>query len=43
MDPPRSLAPGDVVEASIEGIGALRNEVVAANGGATTSPSEEEE
>ena len=30
MDPPRSLAPGDVVEVSIEGIGALRNEVVAA-------------
>jgi 2-keto-4-pentenoate hydratase/2-oxohepta-3-ene-1,7-dioic acid hydratase in catechol pathway len=30
MDPRRSLAPGDVVEVSIEGIGALRNEVVAA-------------
>jgi 5-carboxymethyl-2-hydroxymuconate isomerase len=30
MDPPRSLAPGDVVEAQIEGIGVLRNEVVAA-------------
>jgi 5-carboxymethyl-2-hydroxymuconate isomerase len=30
MDPPRSLAPGDVVEVSIEGIGVLRNEVVAA-------------
>lgn len=34
MDPPRSLSPGDVVEASIEGIGALRNEVVAAKEGA---------
>ncbi len=30
MDPPRSLAPGDVVEVSIDGIGVLRNEVVAA-------------
>jgi 5-carboxymethyl-2-hydroxymuconate isomerase len=30
MDPRRSLAPGDVVEVSIEGIGALRNEVVVA-------------
>jgi len=29
MDPRRSLAPGDVVEVSIEGIGALRNQVVA--------------
>lgn len=36
MDPPRSLAPGDVVEASIQGIGALRNEVVAANEGVST-------
>jgi 2-keto-4-pentenoate hydratase/2-oxohepta-3-ene-1,7-dioic acid hydratase in catechol pathway len=30
MDPPRSLSPGDVVEVEVEGIGALRNEVVAA-------------
>ncbi|MEU8109554.1 fumarylacetoacetate hydrolase family protein [Nonomuraea muscovyensis] len=30
MDPPRSLHPGDVVEVSIEGIGGLRNPVVAA-------------
>jgi len=30
MDPPRSLAPGDVVESEIEGIGALRNPVAAA-------------
>jgi 5-carboxymethyl-2-hydroxymuconate isomerase len=30
MDPPRSLAPGDVVEVAVEGIGALRNSVVAA-------------
>jgi 5-carboxymethyl-2-hydroxymuconate isomerase len=29
MDPPRSLAPGDVVETEIEGIGTLRNPVVA--------------
>ena len=29
MDPPRSLAAGDVVEAEIEGIGALRNPVKA--------------
>jgi 2-keto-4-pentenoate hydratase/2-oxohepta-3-ene-1,7-dioic acid hydratase in catechol pathway len=29
MDPPRSLAPGDVVETEIEGIGRLRNPVVA--------------
>jgi 2-keto-4-pentenoate hydratase/2-oxohepta-3-ene-1,7-dioic acid hydratase in catechol pathway len=29
MDPPRSLAPGDLVEAEVEGIGALRNPVVA--------------
>ena len=29
MDPPRSLAPGDVVESEIEGIGVLRNAVVA--------------
>jgi 5-carboxymethyl-2-hydroxymuconate isomerase len=28
MDPPRSLAPGDVVETEIEGIGTLRNPVV---------------
>jgi 2-keto-4-pentenoate hydratase/2-oxohepta-3-ene-1,7-dioic acid hydratase in catechol pathway len=28
MDPPRSLAPGDVVESEIEGIGVLRNAVV---------------
>jgi len=27
MDPPRSLAPGDVVESSIDGIGTLRNPV----------------
>jgi 2-keto-4-pentenoate hydratase/2-oxohepta-3-ene-1,7-dioic acid hydratase in catechol pathway len=32
MDPPRSLHPGDVVEVSIEGIGSLRNPVVAASG-----------
>jgi 2-keto-4-pentenoate hydratase/2-oxohepta-3-ene-1,7-dioic acid hydratase in catechol pathway len=32
MDPPRSLHPGDVVEVSIEGIGTLRNPVVAAPG-----------
>jgi 5-carboxymethyl-2-hydroxymuconate isomerase len=37
MDPPRSLAPGDVVEASIAGIGALRNEVVAVEQGVPTS------
>jgi 2-keto-4-pentenoate hydratase/2-oxohepta-3-ene-1,7-dioic acid hydratase in catechol pathway len=30
MDPPRFLKPGDVVEAEIEGIGVLRNEIVAA-------------
>ena len=30
MNPPRSLAVGDLVEAEIEGIGALRNPVVAA-------------
>lgn len=30
MDPPRSLAPGDVVESEIDGIGTLRNLVVAA-------------
>jgi 5-carboxymethyl-2-hydroxymuconate isomerase len=30
MDPPRSLAVGDVVETEIEGIGTLRNPVVAA-------------
>ena len=30
MDPPRSLSPGDIVEVSVEGIGVLRNEVVAA-------------
>ena len=29
MEPPRSLAPGDVVETEIEGIGTLRNPVVA--------------
>lgn len=29
MDPPRSLAPGDIVETEIEGIGVLRNPVVA--------------
>ena len=29
MDPPRSLHPGDVVEAEVEGIGVLRNPVVA--------------
>jgi 5-carboxymethyl-2-hydroxymuconate isomerase len=28
MDPPRSLAAGDVVETEIEGIGRLRNPVV---------------
>ena len=31
MDPPRSLAGGDVVETEIEGIGTLRNPVVALN------------
>ena len=30
MEPPRSLAAGDILETEIEGIGALRNEVVAA-------------
>jgi 2-keto-4-pentenoate hydratase/2-oxohepta-3-ene-1,7-dioic acid hydratase in catechol pathway len=30
MDPPRSLQPGDVVEVEVEGIGALRNPVIAA-------------
>ena len=29
MDPKRSLAPGDVVECEIDGIGTLRNPVVA--------------
>jgi 2-keto-4-pentenoate hydratase/2-oxohepta-3-ene-1,7-dioic acid hydratase in catechol pathway len=28
MDPPRSLAPGDVVEVEVEGIGVLRNPVI---------------
>jgi 2-keto-4-pentenoate hydratase/2-oxohepta-3-ene-1,7-dioic acid hydratase in catechol pathway len=28
MDPPRFLAPGDVVETEIEGIGTLRNRVI---------------
>ena len=37
MDPPRSLAPGDIVEVSVEGIGALRNEVVAAGDRALSS------
>jgi 2-keto-4-pentenoate hydratase/2-oxohepta-3-ene-1,7-dioic acid hydratase in catechol pathway len=37
MDPPRSLAPGDIVEVSVEGIGSLRNEVVAAGDGAGTN------
>jgi 2-keto-4-pentenoate hydratase/2-oxohepta-3-ene-1,7-dioic acid hydratase in catechol pathway len=32
MDPQRSLHPGDVVEVSIEGIGSLRNPVIAASG-----------
>jgi len=32
MDPQRSLHPGDVVEVEIEGIGSLRNPVVAAGG-----------
>ena len=31
-DPPRFLAPGDVIEVEITGIGALRNEVVSAEG-----------
>lgn len=31
MDPPRALAPGDVVETEIDGIGCLRNPVAAAN------------
>ena len=31
MDPPRSLAPGDVVECEIEGIGTLRNPVTDAS------------
>jgi 2-keto-4-pentenoate hydratase/2-oxohepta-3-ene-1,7-dioic acid hydratase in catechol pathway len=30
MDPRRSLAPGDVVECEIDGIGVLRNPVVEA-------------
>lgn len=34
MDPPRSLAAGDLVEAEIEKIGALRNPVVAVRSGA---------
>ena len=29
MDPPRALAPGDVVRCEVEGLGALENEVVA--------------
>ena len=37
MDPPRSLAPGDIVEVSVEGIGALRNQVVAAGDRALSS------
>jgi 2-keto-4-pentenoate hydratase/2-oxohepta-3-ene-1,7-dioic acid hydratase in catechol pathway len=28
MDPPRSLADGDLVECTVEGIGTLRNRVV---------------
>jgi len=32
MDPRRSLQPGDVVEVEIEGIGSLRNPVIAADG-----------
>ncbi len=27
MDPPRSLAPGDLVEVEVDGIGTLRNPV----------------
>lgn len=33
MDPRRSLAPGDVVEVEIDGIGTLRNPVIAAGAG----------
>jgi 2-keto-4-pentenoate hydratase/2-oxohepta-3-ene-1,7-dioic acid hydratase in catechol pathway len=32
MDPPRSLAPGDVVEVEVDGIGTLRNPVEEARG-----------
>jgi 2-keto-4-pentenoate hydratase/2-oxohepta-3-ene-1,7-dioic acid hydratase in catechol pathway len=32
MEPKRSLQPGDVVEVSVEGIGSLRNPVVASSG-----------
>ncbi|MGH3666500.1 MAG: fumarylacetoacetate hydrolase family protein [Egibacteraceae bacterium] len=32
MDPPRYLAPGDVVECEVEGLGRLRNQVVAPRG-----------
>jgi 5-carboxymethyl-2-hydroxymuconate isomerase len=35
MDPPRSLAPGDVVETEVEGIGRLRNPVVVAPTGSS--------
>ena len=38
MDPPRSLAAGDVVEAEIDGIGLLRNPVIAISPPATPSP-----
>ena len=32
MDPPRHLAPGDVVECEVEGLGRIRNEIVAPGG-----------
>ena len=32
MDPPRALSGGDVVETEIEGLGLLRNPVVATGG-----------
>ena len=32
MDPPRHLAPGDIVECEVEGLGRIRNEIVAPHG-----------
>jgi 2-keto-4-pentenoate hydratase/2-oxohepta-3-ene-1,7-dioic acid hydratase in catechol pathway len=32
MDPPRHLVPGDVVECEVEGLGRIRNEIVAPDG-----------
>ena len=40
MDPPRSLAPGDVVETEVERIGRLRNPVVAAATGESSRKGE---